>query len=44
MIRIICVCGAKPNFMKIASVMRIFEKAIYRNSVSSIFSDPRGFQ
>ncbi len=25
MIRIICVCGARPNFMKIAPVMRAFE-------------------
>ncbi|HIJ72208.1 MAG TPA: UDP-N-acetylglucosamine 2-epimerase (non-hydrolyzing), partial [Planctomycetes bacterium] len=25
MIRVICVCGARPNFMKIAPVMRAFE-------------------
>ena len=25
MIRIICVCGARPNFMKIAPIMRAFE-------------------
>lgn len=25
MIKIICVCGARPNFMKIAPVMRAFE-------------------
>ena len=26
MIKIICVCGARPNFMKIAPIMRAFEK------------------
>jgi len=26
MIRIICVCGARPNFMKIAPIMRAFER------------------
>jgi len=25
MIRIICVCGARPNFMKIAPIMRAFK-------------------
>ena len=26
MVRIICVCGARPNFMKIAPLMKVFKE------------------
>jgi UDP-N-acetylglucosamine 2-epimerase (non-hydrolysing) len=54
MIKIICVCGARPNFMKIAPVMRAFKAAgnfepllvhtgqHYDENMSTLFFDDLG--
>jgi hypothetical protein len=39
MIKIICVCGARPNFMKIAPVMRAFKANGGLESLKGVFTN-----